>query len=43
MSIGSFDMTTVKNNGSIRTTWFGGTLYFVSFMGRYACGRPETC
>ena len=31
-------MTTVKNNGSIRTTWFGGTLYFVSFMGRYACG-----
>lgn len=35
-------MTTVKSNGSIRTTWLCGAYYTVSFMGRYACGRPET-
>jgi hypothetical protein len=34
-------MTMVKNNGSIRTAWLRGTFYLVSFMGRYACGRPE--
>ena len=40
-NIGSQDMTMVKTNGSIRTTWLRGAYYFVSFMGRYACGRPE--
>lgn len=36
-------MTTAANTGSIRTSWFRGRYYFVSFMGRFACGRPETC
>lgn len=34
-------MTPAKTNGSIRTTWFRGRFYFVSFTGRFACGRPE--
>jgi hypothetical protein len=34
-------MTTSKSNGSIRTTSLRGYLYFVSFTGRYAYGRPE--
>jgi hypothetical protein len=34
-------MSTGQRNGSIRTTLFRGWLYFVSFTGRYACGRPE--
>jgi hypothetical protein len=34
-------MTTRKSNGSIRTTSLRGYLYFVSFTGRYAYGRPE--
>lgn len=35
-------MTTVESNGWIRTNSFRGRLFFVSFTGRYACGRPET-
>lgn len=35
-------MTTGQSNGSIRTTPLSGRFYFVSFTGRYACGRPET-
>jgi hypothetical protein len=34
-------MTTSTSNGSIRTTSLRGFFYFVSFTGRYACGRPE--
>jgi len=36
-------MITASNFGSIRTIWFRGRNYFVSFTGRFACGRPETC
>jgi len=35
-------MTTGQSNGSIRTTSLRGFRYFVSFTGRFACGRPET-
>jgi len=35
-------MTTAQSNGSIHTTSLRGWFYFVSFTGRYACGRPET-
>jgi hypothetical protein len=35
-------MTTGQSNGSIRTTSLRGRFFFVSFTGRYACGRPET-
>lgn len=35
-------MTTGQSNGSIRTTSLRGLYYYVSFTGRYACGRPET-
>jgi hypothetical protein len=34
-------MTTGSSNGSIRTPSLRGWLYFVSFTGRYAYGRPE--
>ena len=34
-------MITNSSNGSIRTTSLRGYFYFVSFTGRYACGRPE--
>lgn len=34
-------MTTSLSNGSNRTTSLRGYLYFVSFTGRYAYGRPE--
>ncbi len=34
-------MTTGQSNGRIRATWLRGIFYFVSFTGRYACGRPE--
>ena len=36
-------MTTAKIIGSNLTTWFRGRYYYVSFTGRFACGRPETC
>ena len=36
-------MITATNYGSIRATWFRGHGYFVSFTGRFAYGRPETC
>ena len=35
-------MITAKK-GSIHTISLRGRYYFVSFTGRYACGRPETC
>ncbi len=35
-------MTTAQSNGSIYTTSLRGCFFFVSFTGRYACGRPET-
>lgn len=34
-------MTTGTGIGWIRTTSLRGYFYFVSFTGRYACGRPE--
>ena len=34
-------MNTGQSNGSIRTTSLRGRFYFVSFTGRYVCGRPE--
>jgi len=34
-------MTTSQRTGSIRTTSLRGRFFFVSFTGRYACGRPE--
>jgi hypothetical protein len=34
-------MTTGQSNGSICTTSLRGRFFFVSFTGRYACGRPE--
>ncbi len=39
----SYIMTTARNNRPIRTSLLRGPYYFVSFMGRYACGRPESC
>lgn len=35
-------MTTTTSTGTFRTTSLRGWLYFVSFTGRYAYGRPET-
>jgi hypothetical protein len=37
----SHEMTSRQSSESIRTTAIRGWLHFVSFTGRYACGRPE--
>jgi len=35
-------MTMATDIGAVRTNGVRGRYYFVSFTGRYACGRPET-
>jgi hypothetical protein len=34
---------TANSNGTILATSLRGWCFFVSFTGRYACGRPEIC